>query len=162
MISYDGIITLITFTLLGLCSLSRDRGVIVYGYIIALYNIASPYIPDTYGLYYYLSAAFNDLIILKYLYGRRKTKVISALQNTSKIFILINLFGWVAYEVGYKPTGYFLLSCTTYIYILFILTKYGDLRYVGDSRILGGLARFSSNNNKCSSTLLRVKGQVKQ
>lgn len=162
MISNDGIITLITLTLLGLCSLSRDRGVIVYGYIIAIYNIASPYIPDTHGLYYYLSAAFNDLIILKYLYGRRGTKVISALQNTSKIFILINLFGWITYEVGYKPTGYFILSCATYLYILFILTKYGELRYVGDIRILSRLAWFSSNNNKRNSVIPRIERQTRR
>ena len=145
---------IISYFLIGLCLLRRQKAVFVFCLLTCAFNIAGYYLPDGRGLAYYLGAAVNDLLIIFMI---NNLKFISRLaihiQTICKVFIFVNFFSWILWML-YVPVLYFNWVPTVlyaYAIILILIDKGAD--NVGNDKLAGsyhldsGFLRFFKDDN---------------
>ena len=126
--------------LIALCSLKyyeqERRSVLIFAAICGFFQFFHNEIYYLVGFKYYLGAAFADLLIIQFLSKvSNPTKAICALQRACFIFININLFGWVAYELYYESIIYDLLCQALFVAILIASINTRKKDGLGDIKI---------------------------
>jgi len=84
-------------------------------------------ITESYYSYYYLLAALVDLLII-YVLSRIQhlNNTILKIQKACLMFIYLNLFGWIAYEMYIEPVFYDSLCAALFVAMLFVSINTGE------------------------------------
>ncbi len=118
------IVTLTAFIAMLYLNAVGKLSVYIFCAAVSIFNAIGFYIPDEYGVYYYLLAALTDLLIIYSLSRIKKpTKTTIIVQRWCAVFIANNLIGWVIYMMYYPPVIYAYLCSATYALILLTIIK---------------------------------------
>lgn len=123
---------LMSLVLFVLYIISKDEEVEIFCILTSIFNLIVHFVPDEYGTFAYIGAAFNDLLIIL-LINRldKKSFLWEALQWISLVFICVNCFGWKLWLNYEDPDKYSELANYLYVIALSLILYKGNFNSVG-------------------------------
>lgn len=116
-----------------------------FSFLCAVMMLVDIHITATFHPYYYLVAALTDLVIILTLSKIAKpNEMVIFLQQASLLFIYINLFGWVTYELYIDPFVYNIL-CESLFVIILLVSSRGIRNGMGNHSIYRNRSFFFGN-----------------
>lgn len=115
---------------------------VLFCIVMTIIDIALPKYLES---YYYLSCALIDLIIIVELSKSQKiNNTVILLQKSCLLFIVINLLGWVIYEMYYGPDIYNALCASLFAVILIACENTRNKNVLGDNTVRSDINLFFS------------------
>lgn len=143
------LIVLIAFSALFNTKQSRlsRLSLLCFSLLCAVMVLADMYITQRFHPYYYLLAALTDLFIIIVLSKITKPNgMVLFLQQASLLFICINLFGWITYELYIDPFVYNIL-CESLFVIILLVSARGIKNGMGNHSIYRNRGFFFGNTS---------------
>lgn len=123
---------------------------LTFSLISASIYLVDKIITDNYSSYYYLLCALADLLIIHLLARISKpNNTVLLMQQACKLFIYINLFGWLSYELYYEPVAYNILCASLFITIACLSITRNDDGWVGNSSTRSNRTLFFGGDIQC-------------
>ena len=103
-----------------------------------IFDVAGELIPPNMGYLYYIGVSLTSLAVIYILEKHlRATDFIVKLQQVCIGFILVSLFGWLAYMLYFSSIAYSLLCTLLYLQLLSLTTN-GIENVLGDNAMDSG------------------------
>jgi hypothetical protein len=127
---------------------------LVFASLCGAFLLIAKALPHSADRFYYLLAAATDLIIIISISRIEKlTDMIIQIQEIAKYFIFANLFGWVIYELYFKPELYNNICLALFIATLIVSIQRGGYNALGYYRNNSHFCEFFGDHYNSSNAV---------